>query len=875
MPSAYVFRLDDVPLARSAHALVQIPGALRDAAHFVYPSSEAELARALRDIPEPAIGEELTADLLAVDAALSEVFRAEGLLGAPTEALRYGFHAGASVDVALAALSGGGLEVRSYAEAAGAPEPERDDEVCARASERLFAAARGRADEAAAAGLDEVEAYVCGASPALDELDARARDALADHGLGLLRFAEALGGSAERWGAASHRLLDVFVRVFGAGELPRFEGGSAGEAGHDRAARLARALAARGVPEARVLAENAWLGVGPARWASRGWLAAEQLARLDALVDAVQAERPDRTARAFERVVLDVPVALWRTTGARRAVAGLLSRSDAPELATAPALRRLVEHGAVDAREVARLLGARPPMAASATHAGSAGPRELGPALDAMRGGEVDPRFDGPGTERATYFVRAPRVTEKHLLHATDARWSHSGEKVLVVADAVRVLRRASRGNLRAENAAGAIAFEPLRDYPPVPPRAKPSANVVLSADFDAHGLLLTAWRHGELRRGPADTDPSTHALVASFDAPVLRVRAAPSSDAIALVVGRDLVLVTGDGPRAIGEASTGDDPGLTADPASAYAAEGAKAYVAWTPDGRALGVCRDGELAIFDAGGERVRAVRIAGDFESHGGLDATDGAFVVPRVDGLAVVPRDGSLRTLPRPSPAGAGAIAGRAAAAPGGRVVVVPMTWDHHADAPATLEVFDLETGRAFVLGVFAKHLPHCPLAFAPTGDALAFASDWTLRVHAWGLGVERDEGAERIGLARAVAKSGHATEALAILAGVHAPAHRDKLAKDAASLHSEIEASLPSKPASSVFDAPRPLAPPRHVPSAVPGQLQEGQTVEHHRLGRGIVVHVEGQGHGARITVEFDAGERTLPASTLTAVDDAS
>ncbi len=839
-PVAIVYRLEDVPVAR--RLVRHLPGAdaLRDAAHFVHPSLGEETTRFLWEREEPAIDDTLSSDLLAIDDTLADALR-EAL---ETDArLKFGFHAALDVDAAADALARGGFEVVRYAELAAFHSRPEDEADTLERVRRTFDAAFG---------LDAIEAFLRSGGELV--LSAERRVALHDQGLGAARFAEALGPRVERWNAVHHRLLDVFARVFDDGDVPRFRDGF-GDIGLDRTQRLVDALVERNVKRSSVLARNAAVGVVPDAWPSRGWHAVEQLFAPDEGIDGLSI---DDARRVIDRALLDAPTKLLGISAMRSAIARLLA--DERGLLSAAALRVLTRAGVATASDVVKSVE----RLASKPDRGTSSP-DLGHVLVAMRGGEPDPRYTGPGREPGLFGMSTPIATRKRVPHITDVRWTRRGDRLLVVADDVRVLQRAAGGPCRAENASGIVELAPIRDYAPIPLGGSTKDDIVLSADFDARGRILTGWRHGTLRRGAADVDVAEHEVIARFDAPVFRVRVSPSSDAIALIVGRELVL-HGDPPRTCGEATTGDAVGRTVDPASYFWREGAKAYVAWAVDGRSLAVCCDGDVVVYDDRGDLVRRVRICGDFDAHGGIDASPTGFVVPKVEGLAIVSNDGTLREIPRFRRGESGTSPGRAAASADGRVVAVRMTREQHIDAPESLEIFDLHTQRGYLAGWYAKQLPHAPLAFSPSGDALIYGSTTSLWIEAFGLEAGRDEAAELLSLATVLKLAGHHAEARSVLGHVHVPSHRRKLAL-ALTTEKHVQAPIAPKVPEG---KPPPLV--RRAAKAADG-FEEGQTVEHARLGRGVVVDVDGEGGDALVTIELEGGqERKLRASTLVRVD---
>jgi len=114
-PVAFAFRLHEVPfVASTMRALgVAVPNELRDVAHYVYRCADEGCAHAFVATAEPEVDETVTADLLAIDEALSAVLEEQWPNGDSDE-LSFGFHAGLSFGHAVTALTRGGFEVRSF-----------------------------------------------------------------------------------------------------------------------------------------------------------------------------------------------------------------------------------------------------------------------------------------------------------------------------------------------------------------------------------------------------------------------------------------------------------------------------------------------------------------------------------------------------------------------------------------------------------------------------------------------------------------------------------------------------------------------------------------------------------------------------------------
>jgi len=631
--------------------------------------------------------------------------------------------------------------------------------------------------------------------------------------------------------------------------------------------------------------------------ATHGFHSAERLATIETWLSQLSATDPEHVGDVIEQLISETPVPLLRV----RAVRNGALQAGALHL-TAKSLQRLLEAGALDASGIASLWEARvvhiaitddaaaahstadgakadggtaaraTETSATATDvpadvpadglttAASTPPavprsaiRDLAGPIRVMRGGESPPSWGGPGASTATVFLQEGAVDERRPLLPTDVAWSRGGDRVLVVAEQVRVLRRRSRATaIFVESIGGRASFEPARDAPLRRKRAKDSEEVVLSARFDTRGRLLTGWRHGDVRLGPADTDPATHERIARFDEPIFRIGVAPVGRALALIVGNDLVLLTdGRTPRKLGTAWT------------AMAVDGAFAHLAWTPDGERLGVCVDGDLQVYDASGVRITSCRVAGDSEAHGGVGASERGFFVLRSQGLAWWTPGATLRDIPRALTPREGDLPGHAEAAPGGRAIAAwTMSGGNTPDRAANLEIFDLDRRSAHHFIRQAWNDPVPLTAIAPTGDVYATASGITLQLAPWTLDHERDELADVLPLGRALRKSGHSDEARRVLTSVSTRRVVLGLA-----LRDELDGIARDMTAAAPAKAALPLASPRARPPSAE-DLDVDDLVTHARFGKGMVVNVEGRGSTARITVDFSGTERVMPAASL-------
>lgn len=118
IPRAFAFCLHEVPfVASTMRALgVAVPSELRDAAHYVFRSADEGCAHVLHASDEPEVDEAVTADLMAIDEALAAVL--EEQWPGEKDGFNFGFHAGLSFDDAVAALTRGGFDVRSFPKSA-------------------------------------------------------------------------------------------------------------------------------------------------------------------------------------------------------------------------------------------------------------------------------------------------------------------------------------------------------------------------------------------------------------------------------------------------------------------------------------------------------------------------------------------------------------------------------------------------------------------------------------------------------------------------------------------------------------------------------------------------------------------------------------
>jgi hypothetical protein len=166
-------------------------------------------------------------------------------------------------------------------------------------------------------------------------------------------------------------------------------------------------------------------------------------------------------------------------------------------------------------------------------------------------------------------------------------------------------------------------------------------------------------------------------------------------------------------------------------------------------------------------------------------------------------------------------------------------------------------FELETGASGRVH-WTMHLRDGnPIAFAPSGDAIAWADGLPqLVVVPWNGDVRSDPDRESLERIRVKLDAGRPDEALA---DMRAARFRPSVQSSAALLRTQIESALDARKKES-----------SKAPEREPPPFAAGAAVTHGKYGDGLVISVDGTGPTAKVMVDFAGAKKTLQASFLRA-----
>ncbi|HVH45049.1 MAG TPA: hypothetical protein VM925_22000 [Labilithrix sp.] len=416
-----------------------------------------------------------------------------------------------------------------------------------------------------------------------------------------------------------------------------------------------------------------------------------------------------------------------------------------------------------------------------------------------------------------------------------DMAFTHDGRALVIAVDELVVFVRVDspeekgRGGFVADNAAGVLTFASPAGPLVITRSKRPSA--ITSLAVDARNNVVSGARDGTVRRGSVRRRLEEHATLAKLDDEVLRVSCEARGERVVAATAKAIFEI-GDG--AVRQLA---------------AAESEHGNSSFAFAGETIAIRRFASVDIYDASGALVEKIPLG--TSCFADVIATPHGIVTTSEDHLIIIAGDRSVTRVARPAHPDGARGCGRIAASGDGRYVLASFV----GLSDGSLELFDLAAGEAACIPSSRDVFPDTPVAFAHDGRALSFINAFCdLTVVPFDPTVTVDADEEFFASVGALLDEGKLEAALARL---RERTVRPSLRGMAASIRHQAEEMIAARQ----HERPRPLAPPARVTTS---SLEEDDRVVHPQLGEGTVLDV----NGARVTVAFAGGQRTVPAGLL-------